>query len=222
MAPLIAPGICRYAVHGTYGGRPVVNIIDMRIDSSDGDLTRDEAVLNQARDILANWEDNFHPLLVNEYVNTQVSWVDLDEPDGSTGIVTSAPGHTWPAPANITTPGMPGNVAILVTKVAPGGGRRTRNGRMYLVGCPEANTTDGDPSNISPSTVTDFTNAAEAFSSDVSNTIIGEGYTSNMVVVHTVNEGTPQNPDIVFAGANDVDSLNAQSRLATIRRRLRP
>lgn len=222
MATIIAPLVARFTINATYGGENIANIVDVRIEEEGIGADRPDACEQQARDILHAWDDRILTFLTNDYVAQSVSWVDLDSADGSTGVVTTGGGDTWPkAGGNTTDQPTPGNVALLVTKVAPGGGRRTRNGRMYVAGISEALTDATNPGNVTTASLASLTAAFEGFSSDVSNTFLGEGYTSNMVVVHTINEGTETNPDIVYSGQSEVTGMVVQPRLATQRRRLR-
>lgn len=225
MPALIVPNVCRFTVNGTYGGGNVATILDMRLNDFAPPLDpvdREAAIQDQAEDIVNAWSDNILPILVNEYTAVSVSWVDLNSADGSTGEVTTGGDETWPQNGATTTDqGMPANVAALVTKVAPGGGRQTRNGRLYLVGISEGATQGESNSNLASAAQAAITAAFEQFSSDISNTVLSEGYSSNLVVVHTTNQGTPQNPDIVWNGTNDVTAMVCQGRLATQRRRLR-
>lgn len=222
MAPLIAPNVARFSVIGTYSGRNWANVFDMRIQFDPLDPTsRGTYVVAQARDVLHAFDDRILPSLSNQLQAVQVNYVDLNSAEGVAGFVQTGGGDTWPKAGGQSGQCMPGNVSVLATKIAPGGGRRTRNGRTYIVGASETITDVANPSLISTASVADFTTKFEGFSSDISNTIIGEGYSSNMVVVHTHNAGTVQDPDIVYDGYSDVTSFICQQRLATQRRRLR-
>lgn len=220
---LIVPNVCRFTVHSTYSGSNLANIIDMRISNLGIGQTREAAIANQAGDIVNAWSDNILPILVNDCVAQSVSWVDLNSIDGSTGETTTGGDETWPqGGATSSTPGLPAGTSALITKVAPGGGRSTRNGRLYLAGISEGATDDPNPSNLTAAAQAAVTAAFEQFSSDVSNSEIVEGYDSNMVVVHTRNVAPPgEDPDIVWVSTGDVTAMVCQSRLATQRRRLR-
>jgi hypothetical protein len=221
MAALIQPDVCRFTVNGTYQGNAVAMIFDMRITDINIGISRDEAIQDQAEDLLHAYDDNLLVRQVTEFVATSVSWVDLDSEDGSTGSVVSGGGDTWPKAGTVTAAGMPGNVSALITKVAPGGGRRTRNGRTYWPGIGENATLDGAVNTIDAAVLAVWNPAWEQFTSDISNTNLGEGYESNLVVVHTTNVGTPTNPNIVATGYSDVTAVFVQPLLATQRRRLR-
>lgn len=219
--PLIAPDVARYSVWATYGGRNVANVFDMRITDITLGMTRDTAVLDQAEWILSQWRTDCVVDLCNEYQFQRVSWVDLDSETGSTGFVTSGNGVTLPQSGGVSEAGMPGNVSMLIAKVAPGGGRRTRNGRTYVPGLSELSTADNVPNTWSGGTVTQWTANMEAFSSGISRTVVSDGYSSNMVVVHTHYEGTGEDRELVYDGYSEVQSLTAQATLATQRCRIR-
>lgn len=222
MAPLVAPDICRLTVNQTYFSREVVNILDVRLELAGSGLNRQEACDMAAGDLLNNWDDHIRPSQVDNLSCSSVSWVDLDSATGSTGTKTSTPETTWPAVGGntVNTP-FPGNVALLVSKVTSGGGRSTRNGRMYVGGIVESLT---DASNGNLITTGDVTSWNGFFASLLSgmNDAGGVGQAAQtLVVVHTEDIGTPTNPNVVFTSATDIDSFSVQQRLATQRRRLR-
>lgn len=222
MAPLQWDNICRFTVNGTFGGRNVANIFDMRIESGSALDVRAADIANQAGDIVNNWCDHLLPLLANDYTFTSVSWVDLNSLEGSTGEVFAGGDETLPQNGGSTEDPLPPNVAALVTKQAPGGGRSTRNGRTYLVGIRETQTDPGNPTRLTSAAQGFITAGMEAFSTGISNTELGEGYVSNMVVLHTRNQAAAGQPaDIVATGASDVEALVCDIQLATQRRRLR-
>lgn len=222
MAPLIWDGICRFTVNGTFSGRNVANIFDMRIDDSGLGPTRAERIVTQAGDIVNAWCDNILPLVANDYTFTSVSWVDLNALDGSTGSVTTGGDETLPQNGASTEDPLPPNVAALITKVAPGGGRSTRNGRTYLVGLRETQMDPGAPTRLTGAARGFIEAAMEQFSSDISNSEAGEGWDSNMVVLRTRNIAEPdEEPNIVAVGADDVTAMTCDIVVATQRRRLR-
>lgn len=221
MAALIWPNAVRFSINGTYGGRNVANVFDMRIDDVSVGAERDDAIFDQAGDILNAWTTNLLPIVVNDYTALSVSWVDLNSATGTTGTRSSTADETWPQNGATSSDPTPGNVAALITKVAPGGGRRSRNGRLYVVGVSETQTDNTNAGNLTSTAVGQYTTAMEAFSSDISNTLLADGYSSNMTVLRTINQGTPSSPDIVAVGNDDVTAMVCQQRLATQRRRLR-
>lgn len=217
MAPLIAPGICRYAVNQTYAGRNVVNIIDMRVDTTGSIETRADAVYGVAGDILNNWDDHLRPGQVAQLILESVSWVDLDDVDGSTGLRSSTSDKTWPAAGEDAANGLPGSVAGLIVKTAPGGGRSTRNGRMYFAGIAEAATTLLAPNTIDGTSVTGRNASLADFLEGINDTVDPSDVQKQMVVVHTRKVGSV----VTYEGSSDVTSLLLQPTLATQRRRLR-
>lgn len=219
MAPLVAPGVVRYTIHETYAGRDIANIIDMFVETTGSIEDRALAAFTVAGDVLNNWADHMLDYQSNNVTFDRVSWVDLDELDGSTGERTSTSDNVLPLAGSGSETPMPGNVAILFTKVAPGGGRSTRNGRTYLTGVSEGFTGDADPNVLLSAALSGLTTAGGEFLSGVNDA--GGGIGRNMVVVHTRNAGTPTNPNIVYQSQSAVTAFTPQATLATQRRRLR-
>lgn len=213
MAALIAPGVARYAVNGQYSGRPVVNILDFRIDTTGTTVNRDDAVQDKAGDIIEQWTDHILPLLDDEYTALSVSWVDLDEDDGSTGERSSTDTIEWPENGSQDGAGMPGNAAIRINKniVAR---RGQRQGRMYLAGVNESLTTDDAPNQVDPASAANFNTALADFLAEVNDSQVGGfDYVAALGVVHT--------KDDVFTSFSDVEALVVDQTLGSQRRRLR-
>ena len=219
---IIAPGIARFTVNQSFAGQPVANIIDMRIDTTGSLDGRLEACTECARDILSNWNDHIRISQADDLTCLSVSWVDLDEPDGSTGEVTSGGGDTWPAVGGGGSAPFSANVAVLVTKVLENSTRNRRNGRMYLCGGAETWTTAGAPNQVDAATRATLNANLATFLGDVNNG--GDPFEASwsMCVVHTKRvEVEPGVFEVVFDGSTDVGSLAVQPLLATQRRRLR-
>lgn len=215
MPALIAPTICRFAVNGLYGGRPVVNIVDMQIDTTGSSLAREDACEAQAGIIINEWDDSILTNLESFYKAESVSWVDLNSATGSVGLRTSTDTTTFPQNGKKSgTAPMPGNVALRVNKniVAT---RGQRQGRMYLAGASEASTAAGTPNSYDSAQIAVWNTALTSFLGDINQEeIIGpDNYTSKMVVVHTI--------DGVFTNYSDVVGLSCDLVLGSQRRRLR-
>lgn len=216
---LIAPGIARYTVNGTYAGAAVANIIDMQIDTTGGTTTRAEGLDDVCGDILNNWTDHIIPLVADDYVATSVSYVDLDSSGGATGERSSTSAETWPASSTNTGAPFPANVSVLVTKQIVGS-RGRRNGRMYIVGATEALTDLAAPNTIPGGSITTWNTALASFLSGINDAVGGAlDVQRKMVVVHTQRPTPTSEP--VYNGYSDVESLTLQATLATQRRRLR-
>lgn len=212
MAALIAPGICRYTVHGTFNGREVANIVDQRIDTTGTVLDRDEQVQAIAGDILNNWSDHVLPLLTSQYTATEVSWVDLNAADGSTGERSSTDGSTWPQAGGSTDPAAQGNVAYRINKV--GTARRgQRAGRMYLCGVGESANNTANANQVNPTVASDVSDAMQEFLEGINDDDPLGGSDHEMVVIHVVNE--------VYQGWSAVQALECDSVFGSQRRRLR-
>lgn len=210
---LIAPGICRFSVIGSLEGQLIVNVIDMQIDTTGGDISRGEAIFNTAGDILNNWDDHILIRVSGEYVAEEVRWVDLNSADGITGSRSSTDDKTWPAPGENLGGALTNNTCALITKVLENKGRNQRNGLLRLAGIPGGQTASGNANALSPSAVTSYTEGFQDFLEGI-NDEEGPGIntTRKMVVVHTV-EGD-------YNGYSDVEALIARAPLGTIRRRM--
>jgi hypothetical protein len=210
MPALIAPGICRYTVNGLFNGRQVANIVDMQIDTTGSVVARDDAVDEVAGDILNNWSDEVLPNLTAQYIATSISWVDLDEADGSTGARTSTDGSTWPEPGGSSDASAQGNVAFRINK--QGTARRgQRAGRMYLCGVGESANLNTNGNAVNPTVQTALTAAMQEFLSGI-NDDLGDA-TRKMVVLHVVGG--------IYLGYSDVGGLACDSTFGSQRRRLR-
>lgn len=218
MAQIIAPDVCRYSVNQTYNSRPTVNVIDMVVlDQSGGTFSRDDAVNATAGDILDAWDQYVLPCQSASLQALSVSWVDLNDLDGSVGSISSTTDSTWPAFGTVTGQGLPANVSCLVTK-RTNSRRSSRDGRMFLGGLAEAST---DGSYIPTATLNTWITRFGDFTEALTETGTISVYQNFPTVVHTRNEGTPTNPDIVYTGNTQITSFAPQPLLATQRRRLR-
>lgn len=218
---LVAPGICRFAVNQTLGGRDVVNIIDMKIDTTGEPISRTEAIRQQAEIIVQEWTDHVLPMVVDDLTAVDVSWVDLDEADGSTGSTSEGSGAAaWPENGASTGAPLPANVSVLVAKQITAT-RTHRSGRMYLAGFSEVITAAGNGNVIDPLELADINDNLESLLGNINQ----EGpFDSNWHVVHTLSSVNPSPPpklDIEFNGDSEIQSLVADALLATQRRRLR-
>lgn len=215
MAPIVAPGIARFAVEGYYEANPVVNVLDINIsDISGGD--RADCCSQVAGDLLNQWADHVLPLLCDNYVAERVTWLDIDSLTGSTGEVTSTDGSTWPQGGASTSAALPGAVAARVNKntVAV---RGQRQGRMYICGIPEDATVANSPNQLTPGFITSLATAMEAVRSGLEGPEAGAGtlptYTSSPNVVHTV--------DGVYTGKSRITAMSVSPLLGTQVRRMR-
>lgn len=209
---LIAPGVCRYVVHGRYGGQEMLNIIDMQIDTTGTVNSRHDAIATVAGDIINNWSDEILPILSASYTVESLTWVDLDEADGETGIRTSTDGSSWPEVGGQSADGFPGNTYLKVTKVLENKTRQQRNGTLRLGAIPEGATSPGSVNVVNdPGYLSLLQPALDAFLSGITDQE-PEGVQQQMVVVHTVND--------VFTSYSGVESLLSTNRLGTLRRRM--
>lgn len=208
---LIAPGICRFTLHGTYVDRPTANIYDMDINS---DVLGDRSVniADQAQVLLNEWIDHYRAVIASGYTLTSVSWVDLDSIDGETGDRSDPTSpRTMPSAGQASGDNSPGNLAFLVRKNTASA-RGHRSGRTYWAGVSETQSVNNTVSGAATTAwATANTNFLDGINQDHDGVF---DYDSRLHVVHTNNAGE-------FVSSDEVTSLQLQSRLATQRRRLR-
>lgn len=212
---IIAPGVCRFTVHGTFtGGNEVDNVLDMRIDTTGSTESREESIFNQAGIIINQWVADILPELMSSYSFDSVSWVDLNSSSGSVGSRTSSGAISLPDPGGRAGASMSSNVAQLASKNIVGR-RGRRNGRIFFTAPAEADTSGNF---LSAGRVTAWNAALDDFLGNINQDATGIfDFTSALVVVHTTStSGEP-----VFTATSDVESLTMEPLLATQRRRLR-
>lgn len=223
--PFVVPDICRFAVNQSFQGREVVNVLDYQIDTTGSTMSRNDAIENQAEDIITQWAGQLLPLVGDDLVLESVSYVDLNTADGVTGIRVSSDTVTLPEPGLVTSPLIPGNTSVLVTKqVSSARGRR--NGRLFWCGISEGATAEGNGNTVSTTSLAAFQSAWDTFLANTNNVdSVGTAFESNMAVVHVLTRGASPRPGVPgppLTGAyNLVQNLVVQGLLATQRRRLR-
>jgi len=214
----IVPGVCRYTINQTLEAHNVVNVIDFEIDTTGSTMSRATAVFNQAGELLNQWNGHIRTLQVDDLVCQSVSWVDLDDEDGTTGSRIHTADADWPNPGSNSDNPEPSGLAVLVKKQLEGSSRARRNGRLYWCGVATAQKDDADANNIKASYLTTFQDHWDGFFNDVQN--IGadpEGYQSHICVVHILTrdeDGVPLTGD-----HTNVDSLVVDPAFAYQRRR---
>lgn len=221
MAALIAPGVARYTVVGAYAGRPVANVLDFLI-VSDVPAARNANVAEMANVLVQAWIDHILENIADNYVASEVTYVDLDNASGSVGATTLGLTANFPSAGLATGEAWPGNVSLRINKNISAE-RGQRQGRMYLVGGVETYAADAAPNTVATATQTAINADLVTFLNDV-NIDAGDpqAWQSTLVVVHTVNQAPPgSDPDIVFDGTSTVNTLTVDATLATQRRRLR-
>jgi hypothetical protein len=222
MAAIVAPGVCRYAVHGTFGGQDIVNIFDIKIDTTGSTISRTDAINAQAGIVINQWTSDICTQISNNYTFTSVSWVDLDTDAGETGERSSTGTITLPQTGSSTQTPLPGSVCLLAHKLA-GKARNTRNGRLYLCGITENMTVAGAPNNIAAANLAGFQTQFTALKGNIEQEGGGVGdYSSKIVVVHTSTKG-PGTEKVLpyYTGQTPISGFKVDGLLATQRRRLR-
>lgn len=223
MAGLVAPGVCRYTVQGTYGGRSIANIVDLYLEPTGGS-DRHDMIEAMAGIIISAWADDVLDNIVTDYTAESLSWVDLDNAGGEVGSQTAGSGTDFPASGLATDQPMPGNVAFRVNKSITAA-RGQRQGRMYLVGVPETATAANVPNTISGGVISAVNSDMAAFLGKMNVTLTGAVTgASALVVLHTHTEANPSPPPATITVYDDlslVTALTLDSTLGSQRRRLR-
>lgn len=214
MARLVVGGVCRFAAHQSIRGVPVINVVDMHIDTESlGD--RNAAILDQAKIIAANWVQCFSNGLSAAWQYEKTSWTDLDSEAGDTGETKLAhEGVILPSNGNIAGEASVSNCCYLIKKFVEGG-RSARNGRWFLGGLAESGVIENE---MATSVASGLNTALPQLLSALnqSGTLIpglGTSYDSQLVVVH--------HPAGAPASFTPVNSLGYDMLLATQRERLR-
>lgn len=221
MSPaLIVPGVARFSVNGTYLGIPVANILDMHLDVG-GLTSRGDACADQAHIIVSAWVNHVCQIMSNAYAANTVSWVDMNSADGSTGEVSDGTGSDFPQGGGSGGAQMPGMVSYLIHKQITAS-RGARQGRMFLTGVTEDHTPASDGNHVTGTWVTSINGFMGSFLSDINQEsgVSGAIYDSDLVVVHTRNTGTPEDPIITYTGRSHVDALLCDTKLHSQRRRM--
>jgi hypothetical protein len=218
--PLVYAGVCRFTVHGHFGGVQVANVLDMHIDSQNGS-NRGDNILDQAKVIVDNWANHMMQVPSNTYTADRVSWVDLNSVDGETGETAEGTAHNFPASGGYPNAALPANVALVITKqVASARGKR--KGRLFMVGLPESYTLSDQPNVVDPTYITNTQGHVNSFLSGINQSagIGGGNYDSELVVCHTTSHITDGVKVIEAAGFTHVDALHIENHVHSQRRRL--
>lgn len=217
---LVVPDICRFTVNQELEGNNIANIIDCQVDTTGSSMSREEAIEQLAGVIIDAWGAGPLSYQVNDLSLVSVSWVDLDEADGSTGTRTTTGTYTLPVTGDSVGAPLPANTSVLVKKTLATGGRAHRSGRMFIAGFPEDATATDNGNRLDTAVATGVQTVMDTFLEDLVQTDpLGTQYASEMVVVHVTardGDGHPTAGDYRAVGDLVVDPL-----LATQRRRLR-
>lgn len=206
MPPIVFPKAVRFAVGGTIHDRPWVNIFDITL--SEARPAAEADILLKAEQLMDSYFTSIAPLVVSTWNIAKCSWVDLDSLNGTTGVITDTPTNTFPKVGGSATQGASGNVALLAKKTVFGG-RTIRNGRTFFCGIKESDT---DGQNILSTPLGNWNTALSALAG-VANGVAG-GSTCVFGCISQAAGGA--------VGFNPVAGYQAEVRLATLRRRLRP
>lgn len=211
MAPIVVPGVCRFSVNQRLGGQPVVNVLDMQIDTTGSVVNRADACETVAKDIMDAWHGNFRTVQVDDLTCLDVSWLDINSLTGSRGTVTTTDDNEWPANGGVASnDAMPAVIAMRIDKTTSGG-RGSRQGRMYLGGVLESWTDSGVTQSWAPGAIEEVTGIAGAFLDAVSDQEFIADVQRQLVVVHDVTGSSPS--------YSEVTALTVNAQIATQVRR---
>lgn len=208
---LVVPDIVRYTINGTYLGRPMRNVLDMRIQNNQqvplpSPYDREELVEFGADRVKEAWQDMVQANLSNQYKFESVSWIDLDSANGSVGE------HADPFTGTNSGEPYVANAALVLRK----NGERirgTRQGRMFIGGLVEGAVSGNS---LIPAGVTLWNNAASAFRTQLTETGVAADWWSQPVTVHT-RQGAAIGVSVVTSMSVDT-MLSHQDRRLTGRR----
>lgn len=219
MATIVAPGVCRFTFVGTYLDKPCLNVLDMVINQqSPGIYPRSDGIEEAANTLLDAWAEEVAVLSQQSYEFTELRWIDLDSEDGEVGSLTATGSNTLPVSGEGSGEPYTAAVAMLVTKVTSRQ-RGLRQGRMFLAPADEQNITG----NLLSGPFLAVANAnLSNFVERITETAVIADHNYFPTVVHTRNEGTAQNPEIVYVNNTQITDFQMSARVSTQRRRNRP
>lgn len=216
---LIAPGIARYSIEHTYLGRPAVNILDVDLTATTSAPSSRALAVREVGELIVDlWTTTIMQILNTGVSFRQVSYVDLNTEDGSTGTITGTVATPLPQGGAVSGEGISANTSILVTKQGLSA-RGQRNGRWFLPGIVEGNITGNT---LAGSFMTTVIGWCDQFLAEF-NEATGTFTTSqSAVILHTKNTGTKEDPIIIVTGSSPIRELTPNSQVASQRRRNRP
>lgn len=215
---LVAPDVVRFSINGTYLGRPAVNVLDMVVQENGLEEDREDAIQDTAGQIINVWVEEMMDFFNEAYTFDNVSWVDLNSTDGTTGTLGSTSTHTLPETGNIVDSPYAGSVAVLVTKVTTSR-RGQRPGRWFLTP-PGETAIQGN--NLLNTFLVLLQEALSTTLERLTETSSIPAVNYFPTVIHTENTGTPTNPVIVYRGNTQITNLVPAGRVSSQRRRNRP
>lgn len=209
---IVAPGVFRVTMNGTYDSQPVAHVIDFVWEGVSGTQPNriDMGPLVCAQ-LGAAWVGTLDLSQSNLVTYSGCTWVDLDSSEGPTGTFNAAP---FPFTCQNTSQPMPGNVAPRIIKTSSGP-RGSRRGSIYLPGGTDALTPASSANTMSGVAFTDLQTRVAAFYTDLINTFSpGGGATARIrpVIVRTRSSE--------YRTTSAVTGFSVQPRLGSQRRRL--
>lgn len=213
---MTVPEVARFSILGHWtNGHAMDCVFDFQVDVSGSAEDRADVIATQAGNLVSQWQSEMVPNFADNYTVDGVHWVDLDSEDGSTGDVGVDPGEA--SSGGVVNASITPNVSLLVKKVITGS-RGSRSGRFY---CPPTLESSIDENGvIDGAFLTPFQTSCDNFLEGTKVSIESLEVT-RMVVVHLDPRPTPPAPDNRVGTFSVVSALQAQSTVATQRRRLR-
>lgn len=215
---IIAPNCVRVTLVGTYLNRPCLNVMDMAVADANAPNTREDAVRFAAAQVGKVWTTTVMQLLHSSYTLDRVDYLDLSEEDGVVGSLSIVDGVSLPVAGEIGGQAITAAVAVLVTKQTVAR-RGQRSGRMFVAGLAEQYVEGNILTGEFQGALNDELDTFLASITETSPVAQNEYFPT---VIHTRNEGTAANPNIVYAGNTQVTGLSSSGRVSTQRRRNRP
>jgi hypothetical protein len=216
--PLVAERLCRYALNGTYLGRPSVNILDMNINNNGGINSRTADVVEVGGVVLDSFVEHCLGGMAASYTLHSVSFVDLDSADGPTGTITGTGSHTLPLPGGQGGNSYSANSALLVTKQGASA-RGSRNGRWYLSALTES-VVDGNI--VDSSHLADMRDILGDMLANLTETADLAAPQYFPVILHTQTVETGGVKEIHYRGFSQIHGFAVSDTVASQRRRVRP
>lgn len=201
---LVVPFVVEVTFQGTYGDRTWANVLHLVWDETT------PGRLSAGLDTIATQMETAYVTNILDAMSDKVTLVDIkvQDVDSEGGLSVLRPVGD---PGGEAGAGMPGNVAILVTK-NDDHARSQRAGRFFFVGALEGDTDTNSPSTLNAGGIARWVAATGGFYTDLSGTAGGSDFYP--VVLHKSSAPSGYTP-------YSLNSLSLNSRLATQRRRLR-
>jgi len=215
MVAVIAPTIVRVSHHHLYGGRNIVNVVDINVEALTGS-SRADAVTELITHVAAPWQDNMIPNSSTGLTYQGGSWVDLDSATGGSGTFGPAAGH--PTVGTRSDAFLPPNTSFLI-HLHSTTTRGTRQGRLFIGPCREAQVDGGG--NLLAGVASGLAGQVEAVRTAYDSISGGSHIESTAWRTVHVHKPSKTDPLTWTWSSSTIDSVSCDAKVATQRRRLR-